>query len=170
MKSLGCPKQPYVLWEAQSLELQLSAVERLMGFVLGSTALLPPCQTEWGGWSQLEPLCDAWRARGWMELPISLPLGYMKVPRKSREHQKQGSRMPLKVCIGLMHAGTQPGDCTVPSISDCLLSTALAVPLPVQHPSCQGNTSVGNRKQAEPGRAPCSSSLSSSSKVEVGVH
>lgn len=42
MKSLGCPKQPYVLWEAQSLELQLSTVERLMGFVLGGTALLPP--------------------------------------------------------------------------------------------------------------------------------
>lgn len=59
MKSLGCPKQPYVLWEAQGLELQLSAVERLMGFVLGSTALLPPCQTEWGGWSKPEPPCAA---------------------------------------------------------------------------------------------------------------
>lgn len=59
--------------------------------------------------------------------------------------------MLLKVCIGLMQPGTQPGDCTAPSITDCLLSTALAVPLLMQHPCCQGNSPVGSRKQAEPG-------------------
>lgn len=52
MKSLGCPKQPYILWEAQDLELLLSAMEHLMGFVLRGLALLLPCPARRGGWSR----------------------------------------------------------------------------------------------------------------------
>lgn len=31
-----------------------------------------------------QPPCGGWRERGWVVLPVSLPLGYMKVPRKSQ--------------------------------------------------------------------------------------
>ena len=55
MKSLGCPKQPYVLWEAQGSELPLSAMEHLTGFVLSGTALLPPCPAWEGRLEQIPP-------------------------------------------------------------------------------------------------------------------
>lgn len=121
MKSLGCPKQPYVLWEAQSLELQLSTVERLMGFVLGGTALLPPCQNEWGGWSKPEPLCDGWRASGWMVMLICSPLGDMKIPRKSGNHQEQGPRMLLKFTLARCTQGPS-SETAQPPASVCTLS------------------------------------------------
>jgi len=55
MKSLGCPKQPYLLQEAQGSELPLSAVERLTGLVLGSAALPRPCPMQEGSLEQVSP-------------------------------------------------------------------------------------------------------------------
>lgn len=66
-------------------------MECLTGFVLAGVALLPPCLAWERGLEQVPPRTpvagppyDGWRARGWVMLPVSLPLGYNKVPKKSR--------------------------------------------------------------------------------------
>lgn len=105
MKSLGCPKQPYILWEAQGSELPLSVVERLTGFVLGGTALLPPCPA-WEGSLEQVPSQDipGTATLLWMEskgvddaacqLAFEVHVGPQEEPGTARS----------KICIGL----TQP--------------------------------------------------------------